>query len=177
MPLDVFKLLHRISSFFAIATAAVAVLTAISPAGAQTAPPIAEIGVSDAVIAEPVGGIALFGYDPVAYFTDKRAAPGKTSLTLTEGGLVWRFINVGNLEAFRAAPAAYVPLFGGYDPIDIAAGRLVAGDPEIFAILDDRLVLFRTHMSRSAYLEAASARRDAAAMWPQMSRALVRPRP
>ena len=154
---------------------AAALLTSLEP-NAQPAPVIQEIGVSDAIIADPNGGIALFGYDPVAYFTDKRAALGKTALALTEGGLVWRFLNEGNLEAFRESPAAYAPLYGGYDPVDIAAGRLVVGNPEIFAVVDDRLVLFRSHMSKATYLEGPSPRRNAEAMWPQMSRALVHSR-
>src|SRR3974390_2747613 len=53
-------------------------------------------------------GLAIDGYDPVAFFTDGRPLQGSPSLELRRGEVVWRFINVGNRAAFAAAPTVYM---------------------------------------------------------------------
>src|SRR5262249_3036345 len=67
-------------------------------------------------------GLAIEGFDPVAYFTDDRPIRGLPDFEAAEGGAVWRFQNAGNRDAFAANPEIYGPQFGGYDPIDIARG-------------------------------------------------------
>ena len=44
-------------------------------------------------------------------------------------GAVWRFRNEGNRASFVAHPEIYGPQFGGYDPVDLARGVTVAGNP------------------------------------------------
>ena len=61
-------------------------------------------------------GLAIHGYDPVAYFTDAVALAGRAELELSYGGVVWRFRNAGNRAAFAERPDVYMPQFGGYDP-------------------------------------------------------------
>ena len=50
-------------------------------------------------------------------------------------GAVWRFSNVGNREAFAARPDVYMPQFGGYDPVGVARGVAVAGNPLVWLII------------------------------------------
>ena len=169
--------LRRVSSFFAIGTALSAVFlvasTAIFPVLAQVTGQ-GEIGVSDAVIADPNSAVALFGYDPVAYFIDERAAMGLPAINLIEFGLVWRFVNEGNRDAFKADPAAYIPAYGGYDPLDVSRERLVAGRPEIFAVIDGKLMLFRNDEARVRFIADDALRAEAAKKWPGVSRGLSR---
>lgn len=164
----------RISSFFAIL---LIIYSASSSATAQAPVVPNAIGVTDAIISDPNTGLALFGYDPVDYFIKGRAIEGRKEITLEAQGLNWRFSNRGNLEAFRASPQTYIPRFGGYDALDIAAGRLVAGSPEIFTIFDQQLVFFRSEKSREAFRADSGAHAKASANWPVLSRSLVQPKP
>ena len=50
--------------------------------------------------------------------------------------------NVGNRAAFAARPDVYMPQFGGYDPVGVARGVAVAGNPMIWLISSQRLFLF-----------------------------------
>ena len=72
-------------------------------------------------------GLAISGFDPVAYFTDGKPVFGRPDLELSLGGAVWRFRNVGNRAAFADHPEIYRPRFGGYDPVAVARGALGAG--------------------------------------------------
>jgi hypothetical protein len=44
-------------------------------------------------------GLAIGGYDPVAFFTHGKPVAGRPDFELRYGGAVWRFCNVGNKEA------------------------------------------------------------------------------
>jgi hypothetical protein len=87
-------------------------------------------------------GLAISGFDPVAYFTDSKAVPGRPELELNLKGVVWRFRSEGNRAAFQLAPDAYAPRFGGYDPVAISRDRAVPGHPLFWAITGERLYLF-----------------------------------
>jgi hypothetical protein len=70
---------------------------------------------------------------PSAYFVDARPVIGASRFEAAEAGAVWRFRNEGNRAAFVAHPEIYGPQFGGYDPIDLARGVTVAGNPAVLA--------------------------------------------
>lgn len=129
---------------------------------------------TERVIVNRFTGLAIEGFDPVAYFADRRALPGLASYEASEGGAVWRFRNEGNRASFVAHPDIYGPQFGGYDPIDLARGITVAGNPRFWLILGQRLYLFGREESRDAF--AADSRqvlRDAQARWPQLQQDLA----
>ena len=95
------------------------------------------------VVTDPRTGLAIDGYDPVAYFLDFDAAPGKAEYEFAYHGVVWRFRNPGNQGAFMQSPADYEPQFGGYDPVAIGRGVPTPGNPLIWLIADQHLYLFR----------------------------------
>ena len=97
-------------------------------------------------------GLAIEGFDPVAYFTDatRRAAACRISRR-REAGAVWRFRNEGNRASFVAHPEIYGPQFGGYDPIDLARGVTYAGNPRFWLIAGQRLYLFGREENRDAF--------------------------
>ncbi len=80
-------------------------------------------------------------------------------LELRYGGAVWRFSNVGNRAAFAATPNVYMPQYGGYDPVGVARGVAVAGNPNVWLITGQRLFLFYDS-ARRAEIRRRSGSRD-----------------
>jgi hypothetical protein len=106
---------------------------------------------ADPLVVNADTGLALSGFDPVAYFTDRAPRLGRSDLELTHDGAVWRFGNIGNLAAFKEHPETYTPRFGGYDPVGVARDRSVAGNPRFWAIVAGRLYLFYSDADRAAF--------------------------
>lgn len=126
------------------------------------------------VVADQRAGVALFGFDPVAYFLNGEAEIGSENVELTFAGFTWRFRSEANRAAFRAQPDVYVPRFGGYDPIALARGAPVSGSPVIFSVHDGRLYLFQKPEHRVSFLAAPQAAIEAArSNWPHARRSLV----
>ena len=98
--------------------------------------------VTERIVVDWNSGLAIGGYDPVAYFTDGKQMLGSADFELRYGGAIWRFCNVGNRAAFSARPDVYMPQFGGYDPVGVARGVAVAGKPSVWSIAGERLFLF-----------------------------------
>ena len=96
-------------------------------------------------------GLAIGGFDPVAFFTDGKPIAGSADLELRYGGVVWRFINIGNRAAFAARPDVYMPQYGGYDPLGVARGLAVAGNPNVWLIANERLFLFYDAARRDTF--------------------------
>lgn len=88
-----------------------------------------------------VKGVAVGGYDPVAYFTDGKPLKGRADLTLEHQGATWRFASEANRDAFRADPARYAPQYGGYCAWAVAEGYTAKGDPTAWRIVDGKLYL------------------------------------
>jgi len=86
-------------------------------------------------------GIALQGYDPVAFFTDGKPVKGDPKFPAKHNGAVYFFANKEHLEAFKQDPAKYEPSFGGYCAYGVSRGKLVEVDIEAFQIVDGRLLL------------------------------------
>ncbi len=59
-------------------------------------------------------GVAIKGYDTVAYFTEGKAVKGKKQFEYRWKDARWRFANDRHLEMFKADPEKYAPRYGGY---------------------------------------------------------------
>lgn len=86
-------------------------------------------------------GVAILGYDPVAYFTDAKAVPGKPEFTARHDGATWRFATAAHRDAFVADPARYAPQYGGYCAYGVAGNYKVKIDPDAWRIEDGKLYL------------------------------------
>jgi YHS domain-containing protein len=86
-------------------------------------------------------GLALSGYDPVAYFTDGKPVPGSASFTLEWMGATWRFASAEHRDAFTANPLLYAPQYGGYCAWAVSQDRTASSDPEAWRIVDGKLYL------------------------------------
>jgi hypothetical protein len=129
---------------------------------------------TERVVVDRLTGLALSGFDPVAYFTDAQPLLGREDVELGYGGAVWRFRNAGNRAAFAADPQVYLPRFGGYDPISIARGVNVPGHPQIWLISGQRLYLFSTRKARDAFMaQPDAAIAIAERKWPEVVRGLA----
>ena len=127
------------------------------------------------VVVNRYTGLAIDGFDPVAYFVDAMAKQGRAGLELRSGGATWRFQNEGNRSAFAGAPGVYAPRFGGHDPMALARGAATPGHPELWLIAEQRLYLFYSAEARAAFARDPENVVEAAERhWPEMQRTLVR---
>ena len=87
--------------------------------------------------------LAIQGYDPVAYFSQKKAVIGKKEITAAFEGIVYNFSSAPNKNIFLKNPAVYEPQFGGWCAFAMGdTGKKVAVDPETFKIINGKLFLF-----------------------------------
>jgi YHS domain-containing protein len=88
-------------------------------------------------------GLAIKGYDPVAYFTQKKAVKGAAAYTATHKNVTYRFASAANRDLFQKTPSTYEPAYGGWCAYAMGAtGEKVEIDPETFEVRDGRLYLF-----------------------------------
>jgi hypothetical protein len=128
----------------------------------------------DRIVADWRTGLAIHGFDPVAYFTDARAAPGRPEYERVLAGAIWRFRNEGNRAAFAADPDVYLPRFGGYDPVALARGVATPGNPLVWLVSGNRLYLFHRPETRAAFAADPGALLAASeAKWPGIRTTLV----
>jgi len=113
--------------------------------------PAARASTTERVVVNRFSGLAIEGFDPVAYFTENQPVLGLPDFEAAQAGAVWRFHNEGNRASFMAHPEIYGPQFGGYDPVDVARGVTLAGNPRFFTITGQRLYLFGIEAHRDAF--------------------------
>jgi hypothetical protein len=129
---------------------------------------------TERVVTNRYSGLAIEGYDPLAYFIDARPRVGLPDFEVSEAGAVWRFTNEGNRDSFIAHPDIYGPQYGGYDPVDLARGVTVAGNPLFWTVAGDRLYLFGREDTRDAFAaNPAPYLKEARARWPALEEQLA----
>jgi hypothetical protein len=137
-------------------------------------PPTSRAAATERIVVDWHTGLAIDGYDPVAFFTDGKPVAGSDDFELRYGGAVWRFANVGNRAAFVASPDVYMPQYGGHDPLGVAHGTAVAGNPKVWLITGEKLFLFYDGDRRDKF--AADPDRfigSAGRKWPSVLRTLM----
>lgn len=88
-------------------------------------------------------GLAIDGYDPVAYFTSAKAIKGSKSFSHTVDGVIYYFSSDANKQAFVKNPSHYEPQYGGWCAYAMGeTGEKVEVDPETFKVTDGKLYLF-----------------------------------
>src|SRR5271168_72435 len=101
-----------------IASIALVLLTGLLSAATGDLPGLgsARASTTERVVTNRYSGVAIEGFDPVAYFIDERPRVGLAEFEAVQAGVVWRVLNEGNRASFIAHPEVYGPQFGGYDP-------------------------------------------------------------
>ena len=89
------------------------------------------------------GGVAIRGYDPVAYFTMEKAVKGKEEFTHEWLEATWYFNNAEHRDMFIADPVKYAPQHGGFCSAAVIGGNKWAPiDPRAWRVVDGKLYLF-----------------------------------
>jgi len=89
------------------------------------------------------GGIAIDGYDPVAYFTQNKAIKGNKDFAVSDNGVNYYFVSVADRDEFKKNPSKYEPQYGGWCAYAMGKdGSKVDIDPETFKIINGKLFLF-----------------------------------
>ena len=99
------------------------------------------------------GGIAINGYDAVAYFTDAAPVQGDAAHSVEYKGATWHFANAENKAAFEADPAAYAPQYGGYCAYAVSKGATAKTEPDAWTVHDGKLYLNYDTSVRSIWLQ------------------------
>jgi YHS domain-containing protein len=90
-----------------------------------------------------IDGVALSGYDAVAYFNQGKAIKGDKQFNSIYEGVKYCFSSKQNLEAFKKEPHKYLPQYGGWCAYAMGAkGEKVEVNPETFKVVDGKLYLF-----------------------------------
>lgn len=97
-------------------------------------------------------GVAIQGYDTVAYFTEGRAMRGKSDFEHVWSGSRWLFANAEHRDLFADDPERYAPSFGGFCTGGLALGYAMVADPENWYIADGRLHLHHSAEGREQAL-------------------------
>ena len=87
-------------------------------------------------------GVAIQGYDPVAYFTQNKAVKGFKQFATIAEGITYYFSSAVNKEIFKKGFKKYEPQYGGWCAYAMATNEKVEIDPETFKITDGKLFLF-----------------------------------
>ena len=114
--------------------------------------------------------LALKGYDPVAYFTDKRPIVGDSQYQHEWDGAIYRFASAKHLELFKADPDRYLPQYHNWCAASVAKGEKVRPDPENWLVVDGRLYLFGKSIGPGLMkADPAAMKREADKNWPTVS--------
>ena len=125
------KLLRALFVGLAMATAAL---------GASSAYAGADVNVSSGLTGKGPG-LAVHGYDVVAYFTEDAPVVGRAKFSTVHNDATYRFASRDNLEAFKDNPEKYLPQYGGFCAYGVAVGAKFDGDPRLWKIVDGKLYL------------------------------------
>lgn len=86
-------------------------------------------------------GVAINGYDPVAYFTEQKPVKGNDRYAATHRGAKFLFSSAKHRDLFAANPERFSPQYGGYCAYGTARGYKATTEPQAFTVVDDKLYL------------------------------------
>jgi len=90
-----------------------------------------------------VEGVALAGYDPVAYFEQSDAVLGNENEAVEYNGLQYYFASTKNRKLFEEDPEKYLPAYGGWCAYAVAeTSTKMEPDPTKWQIQNGELQLF-----------------------------------
>lgn len=96
-------------------------------------------------------GVAVHGYDPVAYLLEGKAVKGETQFQSSYGGATYYFQSAADKEAFDREPGKYTPQYGGYCAMAMTMGKLEDVDPNYFLVHDGKLLLQRNEKAHMMF--------------------------
>ena len=116
-------------------------------------------------------GLAVDGYDVVAYFVEGRAVAGNAAFEHDLGGVRYRFASAANRERFVQEPQRYLPQYGGFCAYAVSKGYTADTDPLAWKVVDGRLFLNYDRSVQKIWEEDIPGRiAKGDANWPRLSR-------
>lgn len=114
-------------------------------------------------------GVAIHGYDPVAYFAEQKPMKGLSEYHAAYQGSTFYFVSAANRDRFAADPAKFSPQYGGFCAFGMAKGYKAAIDPAAFTVVGDKLYLNYSDTVRSQWTsDIPGYIRKANANWPEV---------
>jgi YHS domain-containing protein len=108
-------------------------------------------------------GVAIEGYDPVAYFTDNKSVKGNEQFTAQFESATYWFASAEHAALFKKDPKKYAPQYGAFCGYAVSIGKLRPVDPLIYQIEDGRLILQHTKEAYDLFnedLKGSTAKAD-----------------
>ena len=99
-------------------------------------------------------GVAINGYDPVAYFTQSKPVKGSSAFVFSWMNSTWWFASAEDRDEFSRNPTKYAPQYGGYCAYGVSQGHAVTIDPEAWAVIDGKLYLNYSKGVKKTWSEA-----------------------
>lgn len=116
-------------------------------------------------------GVAINGYDPVAYFTQRKALAGTDDYAFDWSGSKWKFVSQANLDSFKLFPERYAPQYGGYCAYGCSENHRSPTDPNAFTIVGNKLYLNYNMKVKEYWLKDTAAKIKAAdKFWPLLNK-------
>ncbi|MEL7303380.1 MAG: YHS domain-containing (seleno)protein [Pseudomonadota bacterium] len=114
-------------------------------------------------------GVAIKGFDPVAYFTVGKPTKGTSEHTSEYKGATWKFASAENKALFDGNPEKYAPAYGGYCAYGVAQGALVKIEGNAWAIRNGKLYLNYNRSVQNRWAKKpASFIKTANTKWPKL---------
>ena len=114
-------------------------------------------------------GLALQGYDPVAFFTDGKPVLGQEEFHASYHDATYRFASAEHQAAFEKEPAKYEPQFGGFCAYGVTKGHLAPVKIEAFQIVDGHLLMqYDTKVRDTFNKDPESNLSEANKKWPTL---------
>jgi YHS domain-containing protein len=124
---------------------------------------------SKAQIVFATSGVAINGYDPVAYFEAGKPVKGTNEFQYEWNGARWQFSSQQNLDSFKVDPEKFAPQFGGYCAFGMAENHKATTSPEAWTIVDGKLYLNYNDHVRKLWRENQNENIDLAnTNWPHV---------
>src|SRR4029453_6150260 len=115
-------------------------------------------------------GLALQGYDPVAYFTDGKPVKGSPEFAASYNGGTYQFVSAEHRDMFNQSPAKYAPQFGGFCGYAASNKQRAPIEVDKFQVLHDRLVLQHNEKAWKLWHQDVEGNlKKADANWPTLS--------
>ena len=116
-------------------------------------------------------GLAIDGYDPVAYFTENKPVKGTREFTFEFEGATYRFASAAHRDRFAKEPARYVPQYGAFCAWAVSRGYTADTDPLAWRIVNGKLYLnYDTSVQKKWEEDIPGNITKADANWPGLSR-------
>ncbi|OQW38374.1 MAG: hypothetical protein A4C66_11790 [Nitrospira sp. HN-bin3] len=116
-------------------------------------------------------GLAIDGYDPVAYFTEMKAVKGLPDFRADYHGSTFQFMSAEHRAAFAADPEKFAPQYGGYCAYGTAKGYKAKIAPEAFTVVQGKLYLNYSEAVRTRWLsDIPGYIQKADANWPEVQK-------